>query len=538
MSNILKLGKYSGVILLTEWLELKDFVNFELAVSKLDRIQLNEWTKEFSSRFSSAMFCIDTPLPVDSLPWASRRGISAPNSVFLSNSTVMKCEDCNMSMVCAIQSNDIRDKFMDLCVAIFISCGNLRELHTNSNLTNDQLERISVHCTLLRDIDFGGCINITESAIISLCRNCPSLVSLRLYKVAGGDSAWYAIIVYCRRLQQFRLVRGSSWNREVMFAFHSSRCWQSSPIAFKQYLPSCHAFLNYRGSTLKQCEVTSIHLQDSPNLPDFCPLLTNLSIDCYTEYGLAFLQQYLGGLLHLRKLELNFEGWIEVEEIDASPFRHILKQLESFRFMDCNTPVLINLLPYCTSIKRLSVNSVIHQMIPILEQFPLLTTLRLHRMYMDFEPSFLRNLTSLYISLSDCLTDHYLSIIGVNCPNLYELILIFCPYVTDIGVESLVLSCKSLIRIKLRKCNITMMAIVLISNHCWKTLKKLAFSAKVLTLLECKMLVSKCTKLRELKILTSGEHEAKELAEWKTKLEVSRRDLLFCVEFKHLDVDT
>lgn len=126
MNFVLRLGRYISVIILTEWLQLEDFIHFDTALGKNDRTSLNSWVYAYSDVFSSSMFNANHQYPIGVVPWAKNRKLLFRGSIVLSMYS-LENYDClkilGNSTIKKVFCNKINDT--QLLQSVILSCVNI-----------------------------------------------------------------------------------------------------------------------------------------------------------------------------------------------------------------------------------------------------------------------------------------------------------------------------------------------------------------------------------------------------------------------------
>lgn len=536
--NLLKLGKYSCVLILSEWLSVEDFVRLESAFNKNERKVFLQWIREYSTRFSRLIFTPESKYPIEVVSWAKNRGLVGQGNVFMTNRWLQQEYTASRSLSgITLQCNNIKDINHSLLKTAIISCKDLEELYTDCLRLEVDLFPIFANSYQLRVLDISRCARLSETTVAILCRNCVALESLRMRKASWSDSSWFALMVHCRKLEHFNFTSVTSWKRSAMLAFHSSRCWKSSPAVFKKYLLGYACFMQYRGSALTHCTIEFTSTSLAVVLPTICPLLTSLNLNCnFSIVGMQFIEQQLGGLIHLRCLKFYLGDDFEYDFVDVSGFDAVLQQLEVFEFSDGFAPLIDSILSHCTSLTALKADRLDHALyyLPALADMPNLSELAIDYSSWFGHTNFIRNLSKFSLKSCNLFTIDHLQTVCKNCPLLREMHLNYCPRINDDGVLILVSNCELLNKISLQMCENTMRSMNCIAELCRENLRELKFSCiDALNVDMIRELVINAKRLRVLSVLRKESDDLKRIEGLRDELNDSYPNLLFTNKFNY-----
>ena len=82
----------------------------------------------------------------------------------------------------------------------------IRSLHfvSSSLIDDNHLQKVAPHLQMIREIDLSGCVSLTDSTLIKLAQQCPSLQTLNISKLPITGRCFEQIFRYCSRIKTLR----------------------------------------------------------------------------------------------------------------------------------------------------------------------------------------------------------------------------------------------------------------------------------------------------------------------------------------------
>lgn len=534
--NIIGLGKYINVPLLSEWCTLSDIAYLDISLNKSDRNTLNALFVEFSVLFSSKLFDKHCWYSLSAANWATSKGLKPELSVLVTNKSLQKpysnqVAECIHRLECTrLLSSSVK------LSTLICHCSSLVDVAiTHATGVDECVDQIVQNCPRVSSVTFNYCKDLSDDAIILLCRSCPKLVSIQLVGCdALTDKVALAITVHCRSLQShpFRLL---SRRQSLLRAFHSSRQWTSfCDIDYHDL--SGKAFVYYRGSTLSVSDDKYFLdcITNNPSMLEDCPRLSYYSLQPFERRWKKFVKTIVPKMAYLTRIDMGFDDLDDYECADVSVVSSTWNQLEEIGCYGMLPEVLVAILQHCTSLQRMEIHMA-EEMNAILQTLPpSLTSLSCLNCNNNCTNAVcIKNLLHLSLNVDD-IDDSILEMIAVNNPKLNSIDLTWCRNITDCGIINLSDLCRELNTIRIVQCqDVTSLSLNSIALNCHRTLRSLTlylFGDDVFPYLETlQFLLMSAKKLRKLDVKFAGERP---VLKWQTDLSFEYVDTE--IEFKVL----
>ena len=486
MCLLLKFNKYSLVPILTEWLNLQDFVLFDSALANQElHWQLVRLCWEFSSVFQSLYFKNDrvrlsascstwlekrrfnTVSAEVTLPFLQSLKVSFISSLLLSlrdqNTTRAGLRSCMKRVTNLKLSANHLEKHSANIAEVLSHCCNLNELVIESDkaFKNFSLPvQKDLPCKVLR-------FNMIYDArfFLPLVRACNNLIELHMDSYCRQDfKLAAAVVVWCRRLVCFNVAMRERRDQYIL-AFHAAKRFNTLHVTKGSDL-LLKTLLHYRGGDV----------------------LKSLSIEKYPCSAPHFLPQTIASVSP-NVTELTLSQW---KKVDRTLVQNISSEMFQLRYV---------YLYKCYDIDADAVPLLFDSSFPLTmlktgEHFPSLELLQLH--------SFSR-IEILDFSFNKHLTDECLIALGKYCPMITDLNVSFCSQITDEGIRAIIRN-RKLINLKMSSRSLTDATLANLSAYCFDLHSlNIAYLRTLLSLDAVIRLIVKCRALQYLTCSINGE---------------------------------
>lgn len=466
MCFIFKFGKYYLVTLLSEWLELGDFLVLDTALTnKTESQKLLNLCVQFAKRFESLFFTYDcVPISMPLGLWLAKRQFSAicceMEESFLSNykpKTIL--ETIKMWLFgseaerqCKANPNIIKGIQFHLSVfynepklmsRLLPKCEHLQEIRVYYKETL----RSRSECVHL-GYDFEKNVTL-HASFVDMVRQCRNLRRIQIGCDIMTVKLMTALVVWCRQLESMEIFLDANNNREQYFlAFHGAL--QMTQMLVQTASPLLwRSLLWYRGSALRHLTLVEMGLK-CETLSMLPPTLTDLRLARVTLDG-----SLLCSLPRLRRLYLHDSNLFPTTVITA--------------LLEGNHLYFAKL----------------YDVVPL-------------RLLAGKKP--VTSLVELDLTYAPDLDDSTLEIVGTCCPALRALTMQFCRKITDMGVRNIIVNGR-LVSLNMRGTELTGITLFNLHTFC-RGFKYFTLLHNHISAAELLDFVRNCPSLRYLNVFS------------------------------------